>query len=524
MKKFIKTTWGKAALVLILLQLVASVVFGASLVMLNLLPNTYLVIIFTAMMLLLILDFKLLFSRPKKRASDEKQPGKVAMYFKRIVGAILATVAIIGFPIGTYAVGLGITTIGDMFSDVVTIEETTSTFVLKDDPAQSLQDAANYTFGVTEALSWENTQESIKDINKTLGKEISMQKYDSVFTMVDALRNKEVGAILLNEAYLDVIKEVEGYEDFSEETRILHETKRTIERKVEEKENVTSKPFIVYISGNDTRSKKLTTSRSDVNIIVVVNPETRQIAMISTPRDSYVNTTVSGEEKDKLTHCGIYGIDCSIGTLENLYGIDITHYAQINFTGFVTLIDAIGGVDVYSERTTKTREGHFQLYEGMNHMSGEVALAFVRDRFNFPDGDIARSRHQMAVIKAVIDKASSASTIINNYSGILASLEGMFTTDFTADEFSKLAKMQLSDMKSWNIESYTIDGEGGRTYTYSMPGQKLFVMYMDEDSINHAKQLIQAVLAGESISSESSESGSEEKDGSGQDEDSLTIQ
>lgn len=502
MKEFMKTKWGKAAIVIVALQLVASVIFVAALTVLNLLPSIYLVAVGTLLLLLLLLDFKLLFSQSSgvKKSADQKAGGKEKKGYlvKRVLGTVIASLVVLGAIVGSVAISILGTTLGDIFSDVKVQTDTTNIYVLKDDPAQKIEDAADYTFGVVSNVNWTNTQKAIDKINERLDREITVRKYEDTFAMVDALKEKRVGAILLNEAYVSVLEDVKAYSDFSEKTRILYSTTEEIEQKVEEKEDVTEKPFIVYLSGSDTRKKTLKAekARSDVNLIAVINPKTRQILLVSTPRDSYVYTTVSGEMRDKLTHCGIYGIDCSMGTLENLYGIDITHYAQINFTGFETLIDAIGGIDCYSEKETYTREGHFHLDEGMNHMSGEVALAFVRDRFTYPDGDFARSRHQMEVIRAVVEKASSASTIVENYGKIMKSLKGMFTTDFQSKEFSALAKMQLADMSPWNVKTFTIDGEGAKTYTYSMPTQRSYVMYMNPKYVIHAKDLIRKVTEG----------------------------
>lgn len=504
MKEFLKSKWGKTAVVLLLLQFLSSAGLMTAIVVLNMMPEVYLIIGAALLLLLLILSFRLLFSRKgKKNKKNGKKKSKAGMYVKRIVGTILSVVLTLACIVGTYAVAKGIGTLSGILNEKVVVEETVSAFVLKDDPAKSIGDAAEYTFGVTEAYDWENTQKAVNDIKEKFDIELRTEKFDSVLSMVDALRSEQVGAILLNEAYVDVLKDMDGYEDFSDETRVLFASKSKVVQKVESnKKDVTTDPFVVYISGSDTRSTTLAKSRSDVNLLAVINPETKQVLLINTPRDYYVNTTVSGDSKDKLTHCGIYGVECSMGTLGSIYGVDVTHYAQINFTGFETLIDAIGGITVYSEKTTRTREGGFQVYEGDNEMSGAVALAFVRDRFNFAGGDLARGNHQMAVVKAVIKKVCSGTTIINNYSAILDSIEGMFVTDFTSSEISALAKMQLQDAASWNVQTYAVTGKGGSEKTYSMPTLRSYVMYPDDASVNYAKTLIGKVMNGETLTEE----------------------
>lgn len=267
------------------------------------------------------------------------------------------------------------------------------------------------------------------------------------------------------------------------------------EEETEEGFNITKDPFIVYVGGSDTRTSKLTEKyNSDVNILVMVNPTTKQIFMINTPRDYYIKTTKTrGNILDKLTHCGSYGIECSLETLENLYDQEINYYTMVNFKGFSKLIDAIGGVDVYCEKSFKAHTDDIYFKKGNLHLNGRKALAFVRERYAFSDGDYARGRHQMEVIEEVIHKLASG-TIITKYTDILESVEGMFALGFTNEEISALVKMQLSDMASWDIKMYTVTGEGARKETYSMPGQKVYVTIPDYDTVEHAKSLMQMVF------------------------------
>ena len=223
--------------------------------------------------------------------------------------------------------------------------------------------------------------------------------------------------------------------------------------------------------------------------------------LLNTPRDYYINISIAPDSKDKLTHCGLYGIDCSMDTLADLYGIDsINYYAQINFTGFETLIDEIGGVTVYSDASfTSSDYPDYKYVKGDNELNGSEALAFVRERYHLGDGDYARGRHQMAVISAVIDKMTSSTTLLTNYSGIMDSLEGMISTDFESSDISALINMQLSDGGGWDVKSYTVVGEGTKRTTYSMPKFKAYVTIPDEESVDKAKGLIKKVMNGETI-------------------------
>lgn len=269
---------------------------------------------------------------------------------------------------------------------------------------------------------------------------------------------------------------------------------------VEELAQITKEPFILYISGNDT-SQSMEHVRSDVNILAVVNPVTKQVLLVNTPRDYYVEISVAENgERDKLTHCGIYGLDCSIDTLTNLYGKEIDYYAQLNFEGFVSLIDAIGGINVYNEQEFTAFSGYC-FKQGDIYLNGTLALQYVRERKSFEEGDNIRGHHQMDVISAVIDKLSSGA-LLANYSDILKSMNQYFACDLSQDEISSLVKMQLNDLATWNVQSYAVVGEGASKTTYSVPETPAYVMVPNEASVQHATLLMDKVLSGQTITPE----------------------
>ena len=262
--------------------------------------------------------------------------------------------------------------------------------------------------------------------------------------------------------------------------------------------SVTEEVFTVYLSGSDTRSSTLDSSRSDVNILLVADPVKKQILLVNTPRDYYIANPAAGGEKDKLAHCALYGTDNSLNALEDLYSTEVDYSAQINFTGFETLIDALGGLTVYSDRTFTSQGCTF--IKGENQMNGREALIFARDRENQEDGDNDRGLHQMAVVKAMIEKMSSKRALLTGYGEMLDSLKGMFSTDMSAGSLSDLIKMQLDDMASWNIIPYAVIGENASDTTYSMPGTRLSVMYPDADSVARASELIAKMKEGGNLS------------------------
>lgn len=253
--------------------------------------------------------------------------------------------------------------------------------------------------------------------------------------------------------------------------------------------------FVVYISGVDTWGSASTKSRSDVNILAVVNTNTKKILLVSTPRDYYVPLSISGGVKDKLTHAGIYGVNTSKETLEMLYAVDIQYYVRLNFTGFVGIIDALGGVDVYSDSAFSVGDD-FSYVEGINHMNGIEALAFARERHSFAGGDRTRGTHQMEVIRAVISKCAS-SAILYNYAEVMNSMAGCFVTDMSKEKIASLVKMQLTDMAEWSVTAISVDGTGASKTTYTVPEKKAYVMIPDETTVQNAKEQIAAVLNGQ---------------------------
>jgi LCP family protein required for cell wall assembly len=285
-----------------------------------------------------------------------------------------------------------------------------------------------------------------------------------------------------------------------DKVKCVYECVVTIETDVPVKEeelfDITKDTFVVYISGHDT-TMNTKRANSDVNILAVINPETKQILLINSPRDSYIQISVSDNgDMDKLTHCGTYGVECSMDTLGELYDLDIKYYAQLNFTGFSRLVDAVGGISVYSEKEIETHDG-FIFVKGTNYLNGEQALRFVRERKLY-GGDRVRGRHQMEVIKGLINRIASGALLFN-YNEILDSMGEYFKTNVSQEELSALVKMQLSDMEEWNVQTYAITGTGDNKTTYSLPNLSTYVMIIDPNTVDHAKTLIDMVYDGEVI-------------------------
>ena len=365
--------------------------------------------------------------------------------------------------------------------------------VKADDAAESLRDMENYRFGIQNGADLDNTEKMLEDIEKNLNREIKVQEYSNIQEEAEALLAGRVEAAVYNDAFTSILEE--NIEDYSSKVKVIYQY--GVETPVEKQETETAdvqKPFNVYVSGIDVNGPITTTSRSDVNIIVSVNPEEHKILLTTTPRDYYVTIPgISGEQRDKLTHAGIYGVDKSMETLENLYGIDIAYYVKVNFTSVVKIVDALGGVDVNSPYEFTTTHGNYQIKQGMNHLNGEMALGFVRERYSFASGDNQRGKNQEILLEALINKAMSPA-ILNNMGSLISTLGENVETNMGTDQMSRLISQQLSDGSSWTIESQAAIGAGDTQACFSSGSQPLYVMWPNDNSVNTISQKIKDMM------------------------------
>lgn len=390
-------------------------------------------------------------------------------------------------------------------TNVVVQADAVSVYVLKDNPAEGIQDTKEFAFGILKEIDRQNTDKAIKEIEEKVDFTLNYKEYEDMFSMVDDLYKQEIDGVIINDSFIEMIADEEGYEGFSEDIRILTTTIQEKEVVIEEPEVVTEAEknpefFIVYVSGIDTYGGVTNKSRSDVNILAAVNTGTKQILLLSTPRDYYVELPVSNGSKDKLTHAGIYGVDVSMGTLEKLYDVNIDYFLRMNFSGFIDIVDALDGVDVYSEYTF-TVDPVMTYKKGYNHVNGIQALAFARERHSFSDGDNQRGKNQMEVIKAIVNRGTS-SAILANYSGIMNSIAGTFETNMSDSKIAELVNAQLFGGGDWDVKSYSVIGSNSKAQTYSMPGRSVYVMEPDRQSVERASKLLEHVKNGNIISKE----------------------
>lgn len=373
-------------------------------------------------------------------------------------------------------------------------------YVLSDDSAQSLSEINGYSCGKIPTLDTDNLTEMLDDISSK-GVTLSYKDYTSIMDAVDALLNKKVEAIVINESYLGVFEDMDGYENLESRIRCVYSEKYVTQVADSDSGYISNDNVIgIYISGIDTSGPPNTTSRSDVNILLFMNTRTHQILMINTPRDYYVPLSISNGVRDKLTHAGIYGIDCSRETLEMLYGVNVEYYLKVNFTGFLNVIDALGGVDITLDYdATLSQTGNLTVHKGVNHFNAQQALIFSRERYAYSDGDRQRGRNQMMVINAVIKKMASPS-MVTNYTSILNTVSDNMITNMPYDKISELAQLQISKNIDWDIQSYSVSGEGASAATFSAGSQKLYVMIPYEDQVQQATAYLEAMCRDEIIS------------------------
>lgn len=464
--------------------LLLSIILVVFLFCLDIIPNKYLYIILGVEVVanLLAILFCFVWKLPKK--------GKIIFRVFMILFSILSVVGIYYLNI-TYG----------FFNSISVSKYKTENYavvVLKDSDYEELADLEGHDVGyyANQATSYQKANDLL--LEKV---DLSYTEYKEAFALGESLLDEEVDAIVIENSYQEIIEE--QIEEFASSTKVIYTFSVEIETKLTAKDTkVTEEPFSIFISGIDTYGKISSVSRGDVNMVATVNPNTHQVLLTSIPRDYYVTLNGIGQ-KDKLTHAGIYGIDTTIKTVEDLLDMEINYYVKVNFTSLIDLVNALGGVDVYSDYTFTTTENYstskrYRFTKGYNHVNGEEALAFARERKAFAAGDNQRVKNQQALLTAIIKKACSE-TIITKYSDILASLEGEFDTNMGSDKITNLIKMQIDEMPSWTISSNSLTGRDASRTTYSYGSQKLYVMIPIESSVDYASRWIKSVLAGETF-------------------------
>ncbi|MGN0384196.1 MAG: LCP family protein [Eubacterium sp.] len=469
------------------IQLIISIIFMAVLHYVDMVPLKYKILVGLVLILCVVLGLI-------------AQRWKITGIITKVLSLFMSVILIMGIVYIGYTRG-AIERITGTNTKTVDI----AVYVRNDDPAKELNDIDGYSCGKLATVDADNTKLLTDYIDSSTNIKLDYVDYNSIIEMVDALLSGNVKCIILNTAYMGIFEDMDGYGDVPDKIRPVFT--KTFESKLEDsnaEENYLQSDDVIciYVSGIDTTGPVSTVSRSDVNILVFINTNTHQILMINTPRDYYVPLSISGGARDKLTHAGIYGIDVSKQTLEMLYGANVDYYFKLNFTGCVNIINELGGVDVYSEYDFSTQQTwgyHFN--QGYNHVDGEGALAFARERYAFAEGDRQRGKNQMAIIKAVIEKMTSSTSMLTNYVNILNAIAKSMATDMPYEKIGDLVKMQLDSMPSWDVQTCSVDGTGASKATFSMSSDLLlYVMVPDESTVTQAKEYISQMYRNERIS------------------------
>ena len=451
----------------------------------SIVPSTifYLIILFYAINLVLIF---ILLTYKKKGKKKKKKKRRILRIIGIIWGIILMAISLLAIFLCFKA--------SSFFDRISNDEYETSNYsivILKDSKYEKVDDLEN--IGIYHNELDKNYELAIEEFNDK--HKVENKQYDGLVGMVANLLENKVNAILINENYIEIIDETTS--GFKDKTKVLDTVsiKSIKERKEVEKEISKLGNFNIYISGIDTYGDISTVSRSDVNIIATIDLKKSKILLTNTPRDYYVQLHGTTGDKDKLTHAGLYGIDMSMQTLEDLYETKIDYYVRVNFTTLISLIDELGGIDIYSDKAfvPYTNRNVYVEY-GWNHFNGEEALAYSRERMVYSDGDRHRGRNQQQVIEAIIKKVTK-SRDINTYLSLMSTLENSIQTNIDKKMIQGFINLQIKNNYNWNIESIGVTGYDSGGYTYSYPGQYLYVMEPDYDSVNEVKAKLKEMLS-----------------------------
>jgi len=460
-----------------ILSIIIFIVFGIMLYVLDMIPFKYLIIFYIVFGLLYLYLF--ITSFPKKIKNKFRISSCV---FLILFGTIF---------------GIGIKYLNDTMDFVGVIskdlfqKEVYYVMTLDDSKYKNIKDLDGKSIGI---YSSKNGEEAIKLLDKKI--KSTSKEYKNVVELFEDLQDNKIDAVLINESTKNLLDT--DLADMELKLKEIYKVYVSIEKTdIVKVVDITKKPFNIYVAGGDAYGSIDNVTNTDVNMIITVDPINRKVLLTSIPRDYYVNLPSFGNDAyDKLTHAGYYGIEESVKAIENLLDIDINYYVKVNFSTIEGVIDAIKGVDVYSDYSfNECAYGIYHFNKGMNHLNGKQALAFARERKSFSDGDIQRVKNQQKVLTAIIDKVTSSTTLVTNFSQILDSVGNSFSTNMETKSINRFIKMQLNDMRGWSIESQNLVGTDLYTKnTYTYPNIELYVMKQDEKSVNSVKEKIKKYL------------------------------
>lgn len=365
------------------------------------------------------------------------------------------------------------------------------TFVVaKESKITKIEDTKNLKFGASETMD-ELTETYLKDQLSTKISEFEWNTTTDDQSNMELLYSGDIDVLVLDNSVRDYL--IEHDPEFESKTKIIWTVeKSTIKEVIVKEVDISKKSFIILISGIDIAGPISLRSRSDVNIVMVVNPVTNKILTVSIPRDTYTPLGCKTGAYDKLTHSGIYGVNCTVKTIEELLGISVNYYVRVNFTSLIKIVNVVGNIDVYSKYSFTTEDGtHFN--SGMNSLNATEALTFARARHQFESGDVQRGLNQQEVIKGLVSKLTSASTL-TKIDGIISATSKSIDTNMPIKDVSLLIKKQLGNNQPWEITTSNLSGVGDMKPTYSMGSRLLYVMHPDANSLVQVKKNIEEFM------------------------------
>lgn len=422
---------------------------------------------------------------------------------KKIIGIILCFAMIFANSIGAYYLNTSNSFIDSISNSSDKQKVTVSLYVLKHSPLQKISDLEGESIGYLKTDHTDSMTDTVFHHLKTKDNSFSRSSYTSSVQLVNDFLGQKTDCMLINNAKLSSLEELDGRSNIRSLIRPIYTYTyyKKIDRKTSSNTDVTHSPFTVLISGSDSRGSIDEISRSDVNMLVTVNPKTHIILMTSIPRDYYVSTACdvtdgcAAGQKDKLTHTGLHGINTTEKTIESFMGVDIDYNVKVGFNTVTQLVDAMDGIDVYNPQTFTAYDGK-TYQQGMLHLNGDQALAFSRERYSFAQGDRTRGQNQMRVLTGIFAKMMDSPSTLIHYGQIMNLLSDTFHTNMSSKEISSLIRYQLQNKSSWTIYTNSLDGQGGTAYCYEL-GDNASVVFPDNNSISEAKQNIQAVQIGD---------------------------
>lgn len=461
-----------------IISIIIFIVFGIMLYVLDMIPFKYLIIFYIVFGLLYLYLF--ITSFPKKIKNKFKISSCV---FLILFGTI--------FGVGIKYLNDTMDFVGLVSKDLLQ-KEVYYVMTLENSKYKDIKDLDGKSIGI---YSSKNSTKASNELNKKI-KNIS-KEYKNVVELFEDLQDNKIDAVLINESTKNLLDT--DLADMKLKLKEIYKVYVSIEKTdIVKVVDITKKPFNIYVAGGDAYGSIDNVTNTDVNMIITVDPVNRKVLLTSIPRDYYVNLPSFGEDAyDKLTHAGYYGIEESAKAIEKLLNIDINYYVKVNFSTIEGIIDAIEGVDVYSDYSFKADiyPDYFTFKKGMNHLNGKQALAFARERHSFKDGDVQRVKNQQKVLTAIIKKITSSTTLVTNFSQILDSVGNSFSTNIETKNINRFIKMQLNDMRGWSIESQNLIGTDLYTKeTYTYPSLELYVMKQDKKSVDAAKEKIKGYL------------------------------